>query len=297
MVHASRDVGGRRIGLGEHIFIIAEIGINHNGSVEIAKALIDGACAAGVDAVKFQKRSPEKCVPREFWRLERETPWGRMSYIDYRRRMEFGEKEFKEIDNYCKYKGVLWFASCWDEDSVAFMESFDPPCYKISSASVTDEPLLSAVRSTQRPIFISTGMSTLPEIDKAVEIVGRSRLLIAHSTSIYPCPPIDANLRVIHSLATLYPECPIGYSGHEVGIMLSYAAVALGATFIERHITLDRSMWGSDQSASLNLSELNSLVGAIRELEGAFGDGIKTVYPGELVQIKKLRRVYLSSRN
>ncbi len=284
-------IGGRWVGEGEPVMVIAEIGINHNGSLDIARKLIDGAYLAGADAVKFQKRTPELCVPKEQWNLERDTPWGRITYIDYRRRMEFGEAEFAAIDGYCRERGVLWFASCWDEEAVDFMERFDPPCYKIASASLTDDDLLRKVRRTGRPLLLSTGMSTLAEIDEAVSLLGREGLLLAHTTSTYPCPPGDLNLRMIETLRRLYPDCPVGYSGHETGLATTWAAVALGATFVERHITLDRALWGSDQAASVEISGFLRLVSNIRDIEKAMGDGVKRVYEGEKAQIAKLRRV------
>jgi N-acetylneuraminate synthase len=288
-------IGTKLIGSRQRVFIIAEIGINHNGSLALAKKLIDGACLAGTDAVKFQKRTPEKCVPKDQWFVERDTPWGRMAYIDYRHKVEFGKEEYQEIDRYCRDRGILWFASCWDEDAVAFMEQFSPPCYKAASASLTDTSLLLAMRLTGRPLILSTGMSTMEEIDYAVSTIGRDSLLIAHSTSTYPCPPKELNLRMIQTLAAEYPECPIGYSGHEVGLAPTWAAVALGATFVERHITLDRSMWGSDQAASVEIGGFVRLVSNIRDIEMALGDGIKRVYEDELEQRSKLRRMQSSS--
>jgi N-acetylneuraminate synthase len=285
------DIAGRRVGNGRPVFVIAEIGINHNGSLELAKKLIDGAVLAGCDAVKFQKRTPEKCVPRDQWQLERDTPWGRLTYIEYRRMMEFGEPEYRQIDRHCRERGILWFASCWDEESVDFMEQFEPPCYKAASASLTDLELLLKMKFTGRPLMISTGMSTPGEIEAAVDAVGRDQLLVAHSTSTYPCPPEELNLRMIKVLKERYPECPIGYSGHEAGLAPTWAAVALGATFVERHITLDRAMWGSDQAASVEIVGLMRLVSNIRDTEKAMGDGVKRVYESELGQLRKLRRV------
>ena len=284
-------VGEKWIGAGAPVFVIAEIGINHNGSVEIAKRLIDGAVLAGADAVKFQKRTPEKCVPRDQWNVERDTPWGRMTYIEYRHRVEFGPREYAEIDRYCAERRMLWFASCWDEDSVDFIESFDPPCYKAASASLTDIPLLKKMRATGRPLILSTGMSTAEEIDAAVKAVGRENLLVAHSTSSYPCPPEHLNLNMIRTLKAGYPECPIGYSGHEVGLAPTWAAVTLGATFVERHVTLDRAMWGSDQAASVEIVGLLRLVANIRDIERSLGDGVKRIYEGEISARSKLRRV------
>ncbi len=284
-------VGDRRVGPGEPVLVIAEIGINHNGSLDMAKQLIDGASEAGVEAVKFQKRTPELCVPKEQWNLERDTPWGRLTYIEYRRRMEFGEAEFTAIDRHCRERGMQWFASCWDEEAVDFIERFAPPCYKIASASLTDDDLLRKVRATGRPIMLSTGMSTAEEIDDAVAVAGRQDLMIAHATSTYPCVLEELNLRMIETLARLYPECPIGYSGHETGLSPTWAAVALGATFVERHITLDRALWGSDQAASVEVGGFKRMVDNIRAIERSLGDGVKRVYEGERAQIAKLRRV------
>jgi len=284
-------IGNKLVGDGQPVFIIAEIGINHNGSLDIAKKMIDGAVHAGCDAVKFQKRTPEICVPKDQWNIERETPWGRMTYLEYRYKVEFTKDDYTEIDRYCKEKGILWFASCWDEPSVEFMEQFNPPCYKAASASLTDIELLKKKKATGRPLIISTGMSTMEEIEAAVEAVGTDNLLIAHATSTYPCPPEELNLRMIQTLKAKYPMCPIGYSGHETGLATTWAAVALGATFVERHITLDRAMWGTDQAASVEIGGLERLVNNIRDIEKAMGDGIKRVYDSELGPRKKLRRV------
>jgi N-acetylneuraminate synthase len=291
MSKARVRIGGRWVGEGEPVFVVAEIGINHNGSLETARRLVDGACLAGANAVKFQKRTPELCVPREQWDLERDTPWGRMRYIDYRHRMEFGEKEFAALDRHCRERDLQWFASCWDEAAVDFMERFDLPCYKAASASLTDHGLLLKMRATGRPVMLSTGMSTAAEIEDAIDVLGRERLLVAHATSTYPCPVAELNLRMIHTLKLRYPECPIGYSGHETGLAPTWAAVAMGATFVERHITLDRAMWGSDQAASVEIGGLMRLVANIRDVEKALGDGIKRVYPSEQGPMQKLRRV------
>lgn len=284
-------VGERCVGKGQPVYVIAEIGINHNGSVDIAKKLIEGAKRAGCDAVKFQKRTPELAVPRDQWDRERDTPWGRMTYIDYKRRIEFGEAEFDEIDRTCRALGIAWFASCWDEPSVELIEKYDPPAYKAASASLTDHELLRAMRSTGKPLMISTGMSTLEEIEAAVRVLGRDGLLIAHSTSTYPCPIEELNLRMIETLERMYPTVPIGYSGHETGLAPTWAAVALGATFIERHITLDRAMWGTDHAASVELPGLERLVAQIRDIERSLGDGVKRVYESEVPVRAKLRRV------
>lgn len=282
-------IGERWVGEGHPVFIIAEIGINHNGDLNLAKRLIDVAFMAGCDAVKFQKRTPEKAVPPGYQNVMRETPWGLITYLEYRRMVEFGYEEYAEIDRYCKDKGIPWFASCWDEESVDFIEQFSPPCYKIASASLTDRALLQKVKSTGRPIILSTGMSTLEEIEAAVNFLGTENLLIAHSTSTYPCPPEELNLRMIQTLQRKF-DCPIGYSGHEVGLQTTYAAVTLGAAFVERHITLDRAMWGSDQAASVEPGGMIRLVRDIRVIEKALGDGQKRVYPSELKAREKLRR-------
>ncbi|MDZ7267850.1 MAG: N-acetylneuraminate synthase family protein [candidate division KSB1 bacterium] len=283
-------VADRCIGDGMPVFVIAEIGINHNGSLALAKKMIDGACFAGCDAVKFQKRTPELCVPREQWHVERDTPWGRMSYIDYRHRMEFGSDEFAEIDRHCRERGIIWFASCWDEAAVDFIAQFDPPLYKAASASLTDHPLLRKMRQTGKPVMISTGMSTPQEIEQAVKAIGTENLLIAHSTSSYPCKPEELNLRMIQTLKQRYPGNPVGYSGHEIGLAPSWAAVVLGATFLERHLTLDRAMWGTDQAASVEVMGMHRLVANIRDIERSLGDGIKRVYDSEVDVRRKLRR-------
>jgi N-acetylneuraminate synthase len=280
----------RTIGAGEPVYIIAEIGINHNGSLDIAKKLIDEAVAAGCDAVKFQKRTPELCTPRDQWHLERDTPWGRMSYINYRHMIELGIDEYEAIDMYCKEKGIDWFVSCWDEVAVEFMEQFNPGVYKFASASLTDHDLIARVKNTGRPYILSTGMSTMDEIRDAIERFGTDNLMVAHSTSAYPCSPQELNLRMIHTLMEMYPDTPVGYSGHETGLATTLAAVAMGARFVERHFTLDRAMWGSDHAASVEPQGMQKLVRDIRDVELALGDGIKRVYDSELGAMKRLRR-------
>lgn len=284
-------VGNQIIGDGHPVFIIGEIGINHNGDLEIAKKMIEGAKHAGCNAVKFQKRTPELCVPKDQWNLERDTPWGRITYLEYRHKVEFGEKEYEEIDRYCKELGIMWFASCWDEPSVDFIEQFNPPLYKTPSASLTDFELLKKHKALNKPIMMSTGMSTMEQIEAAVNFFGTDNLLLAHATSSYPCKNEELNLRMIETLRKKYPTIPIGYSGHEVGLAPTWAAVALGACFVERHITLDRAMWGTDQAASVEIGGLQRLVSNIRDIEIALGDGIKKVYESERSQIQKLRRV------
>ncbi len=291
---ANVKVGNRWIGSGAPVYIIAEIGINHNSSLNTARQMIDGAIFAGCDAVKFQKRTPELCVPVEQWYVERDTPWGRMTYIDYRRKMEFTTDAFAEIDRYCRQRGIDWFASCWDEEAVEFIEQFNPPLYKAASASLTDHPLLNKMKSTGKPLMISTGMSHMAEIEAAVEATGADNLLIAHATSAYPCRVEELNLKMIQTLKEKYPGVPVGYSGHEVGLAPTWAAVSLGATFVERHITLDRAMWGSDQAASVEIIGLHNLVRNIRDIEKSMGSGIKRVYPSEMKALKKLRRIKTS---
>ncbi len=286
----TRKIRDRVIGDGHPCYVVAEIGINHNGSLENAKRMIDGALLAGCDAVKFQKRTPELCVPKEQWHVERDTPWGRLTYIDYRHKVELSEADYAEIDRYCKERSLAWFASPWDEGAVDFLERFDVPCYKIASASVTDAPLLRRIRATGRTVFLSTGMSTLAEIDAAVEILGTERLLIGHATSAYPAPLDDLNLRMIPVLAKRY-GVPCGYSGHETGLAPTLAAVALGACWVERHLTLDRAMWGTDQPASVEVHGMMRLVSNIRDIERSLGDGEKRVTDTERAMAKKLRRV------
>jgi N-acetylneuraminate synthase len=283
------EIGGRKVGESHPTYVVAEIGINHNGSVETAKALIEAAIKAGCDAVKFQKRTPELCVPLDQQSRRRETPWGEMTYLEYRHKIEFGEREYKEIDAFCRQKKIHWFASCWDEPSVDFIQQFKPVAYKIASASLTDAALLAHTRKQGAPLILSTGMSTSEEIDRAVQGVGREQLVICHATSAYPCRPEELNLRMIETLKAQY-NVPIGYSGHETGLQTTVAAVALGARLVERHITLDRAMWGTDQAASVEPAGFQRLVRDIRVVELAFGDGKKRVYPSELGMRDKLRR-------
>lgn len=283
-------IGNKTIGNGQPSFIIAEIGINHNGKVSIAKDLIDLAALSGCDAVKFQKRDVETCVPEAQKSVMRETPWGYMTYQEYRRRIEFETEEYREIDNYCKDKNMLWFASCWEKASVDFLEQFDVPCYKIPSACLTDSSLLRHIKSKNKPILLSTGMSTMEQIRAAIEILGTDQLGLMHSTSSYPCKNNELNLKVINALKEEF-DCAIGYSGHEVGLIPTVSAVCMGATVIERHITLDRAMWGTDQAASVESQGLMRLVKYIRVAEEAMGNGIKCVYRSEQNAMEKLRRV------
>lgn len=285
----SVKIGNRTIGRGRPCYIIGEIGINHNGDLDIAKKLIEVAAKAGCDAVKFQKRTPELSVPVDQRNVMRETPWGTMTYLDYRYKVEFEEPEYRAIDTLCRELKIHWFASPWDEPSVDFLEKFDPLTFKVASASLTDASLLKQIGKTGRPVILSSGMSTMDQIDMGVSQFPVERLLLAHTTSAYPCEPEELNLRMIQTLQRRY-ECPIGYSGHERGLQTTVAAAAMGATFVERHITLDRAMWGSDQAASVEPQGLERLVRDIRVIEKAMGDGVKKVYDSELPIIKRLRR-------
>ena len=284
-------IGNRVIGGGRPAYVIAEIGLNHNGDVELAKRLIDVAADAGVDAVKFQKRTPEIATPEHMRDVPRETPWGTMTYFEYRQRVEFDRDQYIEVSDHAMLRGLEWFASPWDEPSVAFLEDLGVHAHKVASACLTDHALLRALRDTGKTIILSTGMSTIEEIDAAIDVLGTERLLLMHATSTYPMEPGEANLRVIPALRDRFPGIPVGYSGHERGLQISLAAVALGAVAVERHITLDRTMWGSDHAASLEPSGLQHLVRDIRVIEAALGDGVKRVYPGELAPMAKLRRV------
>lgn len=283
-------IGNKLVGDGHPTYVIAEIGINHNGSMENAKKMIDAAKHAGVDAVKFQKRTPEICVPDNQKNQMRETPWGYITYLDYRYKVEFGEAEYAEIDRYCREVGIDWFASVWDESAVDFLEAFNPICYKIPSASLTDSGLLKKIKSTGRAAILSTGMSTMEQIRHAVSLMDMDKLVLTHATSTYPCEPDELNLRMIDTLRKEF-ACPIGYSGHEVGLIPSVLAAGMGACMVERHITLDRAMWGNDQAASVEPSGFERLVKYIRVAEQSLGDGVKKVYDSELPSLKKLRRV------
>jgi N-acetylneuraminate synthase len=286
-----RQVGDRAVGAGHPVYITAEIGINHNGDLANAIALIDHAVDSGCDAVKFQKRMPEISTPRDQWELQRDTPWGRMSYIDYRHRVEFGVEEYAAIDQHAKRRGIAWFASPWDLQSVDFLEAFDVPAHKVASACLTDDELLRRMRATRRTIILSTGMSTMRQIRHAVEVLGSDNIILCHATSTYPAPVAELNLKMIYALQAEFPNVPIGYSGHETGLQTTVAAVAMGAVFVERHITLDRSMWGSDQAASIEPQGLARLVRDVRVISEAMGDGVKRIYDGERAAMQKLRRV------
>ena len=282
-------IGNKLVGDGHPSYIIAEIGINHNGDLDLARRLISVAVAAGCNAVKFQKRTIEIVYTPEELAKPRENPFGTTNG-DLKRGLEFGLEEYKLIDRYCREVKMQWLSSCWDEPSVDFMEQFDPPCYKIASASLTDDNLLRHTRSKGRPIILSTGMSTLDEIDHAVDVIGKKDLILLHTCACYPANYTELNLRTITTLRDRY-NVPVGYSGHETGLPSSVAAIALGASCLERHITLDRAMWGSDQAASLEPNGIGRLVSYIRLVEQSLGDGQKTVIEREKPIIQKLRRI------
>jgi N-acetylneuraminate synthase len=282
-------IANRLVGDNQPCFIVAEIGINHNGDIDLAKRLISVAVAAGCDAVKFQKRTIEVVFTPEELAKPRENPFGATNG-DLKRGLEFGLEEYREIDAFCKSIKMTWFASPWDEGSVDFLEPFYLPVYKIASASLTDDNLLRYIRKTGKPVILSSGMSTLLEIDHAVEVLGKQNLLLMHTTSTYPASYDELNLNAVPALAARY-GVPVGYSGHETGIPTSVCAVALGACCVERHITMDRASWGSDQAASLEPNGITRLVRDIRLWEQAKGDGVKRVFEREIPIIKKLRRV------
>jgi len=283
-------IAGIPLGPTHPCFIVGEIGINHNGDVAIAKKLIDVAEAAGCHAVKFQKRTIDVVYTQEELAKPRENPFGETNG-DLKRGLEFSFEQYQEIDAHCREQGILWFASCWDEASVDFIDQFPVPCYKIASASLTDDGLLNYTRkkAKSRPIMLSTGMSTVEQIDHAVEVLGKANLVMVHTTSTYPANYEELNLKCIPWMSQRY-GLPVGYSGHETGLASSVAAVALGASFLERHITLDRAMWGSDQAASLEPSGLTRLVRDVTLIERAMGDGVKRVFEREVPVQKKLRR-------
>ena len=282
-------VGERMVGPGHPCYVIAEIGINHNGSLETAKQLIDVAVESGCDAVKFQKRTVDVVYTAEELARPRENPFGPTNG-DLKRALEFGHDAYREIDRHCRTKGIAWFASCWDEASVDFIEKFEPPCYKIASASLTDDALLRHHAAMRRPIILSTGMSTIEQIQHAAETLATDDLILLHCNSTYPAKLEELNLRALQTFQRMF-EAPVGYSGHEVGLPTTLAAVALGAAVVERHVTLDRAMWGSDQAASLEPAGLKRLVRDIRAIERALGDGIKCVWESERSVMAKLRRV------
>lgn len=271
-------------------FFIAEIGINHNGNVQNALKLIESAKLAGCHAVKFQKRSPEICTPKSQWDILRETPWGKIKYIEYKKKIEFGKKEYELIDKFCKKINILWTASCWDKESVKFIEKFKVKFHKVPSACITDISLLKAIKKTNKPVIISTGMSTEKQIKKAVKTLSQKNLSILHCNSSYPSNTSKLNLRYITKLRTMFKNSVIGYSGHEMNLSSSVAAVVLGAKIIERHITLDKSMWGTDQQSSIEPLGYARLIKDVRAVEESLGKTIKIVYPEEKKMMLKLRK-------
>ena len=279
--------------MGKNIYIIAEIGINHNGDLSIAKKLIDIAKVAGCDVVKFQKRNPDVCVPEHQKTIMRDTPWGKMTYLEYKYKVEFGQREYDEIDVYCKDKKIKWTASPWDLDSLDFLNQYDIPFIKIPSALLTNLELIKESVKTGKKIIISTGMSTIEEVDTAVnaikEVNVNSSYAILHCNSTYPAPNNELNLKCIETLQNRY-QCEVGYSGHEFGLTTTIASICLGATIIERHITLDRTMWGTDQMCSVEPQGLIKLVRGIKELNNALGDGVKVVTETEKPIRAKLRK-------
>lgn len=287
-----KDFSLEKIKKSNRPFFIAEIGINHNGSVEIAKKIIDIAKTCGADAVKFQKRTPEICVPMGVRSSIRETPWGDITYFEYREKIEFGEKEYKEIYEYCKRKRILWSASAWDIPSIDFLEKFDVPFHKVPSPQLTNKELLEKFKKTRKPVLLSTGMSTEKEIEKSIKLFGANYpLAILHCNSGYPAKADELNLLYISKLKKRFPNYIIGYSGHEEGISASLVAATLGAEIIERHVTVDRAIWGTDQAASIEFSGLRRLVRDLHRLPIWFGDGIKRVTPTEEKVKSKLRNV------
>lgn len=283
-------IGDMNVGFGSPCVIVAEAGINHNGDLNIAKRLIDAAVLAGANLIKFQKRTPEICTPRDIWNRVRETPWGDMSYIEYRHKLEFGQDEYQAIDDYCRERKIDWFASPWDIRSLHFLEQFNPVCHKIASAMATNFKLLAEVHKCGRPVIMSTGGMDLKQVSEAVKVLGSPwQLALMQCTAAYPCEDADLNLRAIGGLKDKFPGLPVGYSGHERGIATTVAAVILGADLVERHITLDRSSWGSDQAASLEPHGFARLVRDIRAVELAMGSSYKRMLECEIPVMKKLR--------
>ena len=291
MANQSIKINDHSIGDGHPVFMIAEIGINHNGNLDIAKKLIDAAFACNWHCVKFQKRTPDLCVPEDQKNILRDTPWGRITYLDYRYKVEFGHDEYSYIDRYCREKPVYWTASVWDMPSLEFMLTYNVPFIKIPSAKLTDHELLKLASQSGKPVILSTGMSTSEEVDDAVEVLekySQGDYMLMHTNSAYPSPVEELNLRTINHLKGRY-KCVVGYSGHEYGLEPSVIAVSLGAKIIERHITLDHNMWGSDHAASLEVHAMDMLHKRIKEIMNVLGDGVKRVTEAELKARKRLR--------
>jgi N-acetylneuraminate synthase len=296
MANQTIKINDHYLGGDNPVFMVVEIGINHNGSLEIAKKLIDAAFACNWDCVKFQKRTPDLCVPEDQKNILRDTPWGRITYLEYKHKMEFGHEEYSYIDKYCKEKPIHWTASVWDIPSLDFLLTYEAPFIKVPSAKLTDHELLSAVAQSGKPILLSTGMSIVEEIDEAVEILekySKGNYVLMHTNSAYPSPTKELNLRVINFLQERY-NCVIGYSGHEYGLEPSVVAVSMGAKIIERHITLDHNMWGSDHASSLEVHAMDMLNKRIRTIDTMLGDGVKRVTEAEKMSRKKLRGSNLS---
>ena len=284
-------IGNRSVGVGHPCFVVAEVGINHNSSVDLALQTIDAAAEAGADAVKFQVGDPRKYVNPSTWDVPRETPWGVVPYIEYRERMELSDDELRVTADYANLLGMQWFASPLDTSAIPRLEALGVPCYKVASPMLTDLRLLNAIANTGKPIIMSTGMSTAEEIRTAVvRNSGRSEIVLLHCTSAYPCPPEQCNLRMLDTLRERFPSIPVGYSGHEIGVPQTVAAVAMGACVVERHITTGRSLWGSDHAASLEPDGFKKLVKYIRTVEASMGTGEKRVYDSEQANKSKFRR-------
>lgn len=287
-------IANKTIGDNSPCFIIAEIGINHNGSLDLAKKMIDEAVIAGCDAVKFQKRTINKVYTPQELDAYRPNYYGNTNR-DLKLGLELSFEDYCEIDSYCKSKSIMWFASCWDKESVDFIEQFDVPCHKIASALLTDDDFLYRIKMTNKPLLLSTGMSTMDEIRHAVKLLGEENLILYHCTSTYPNEHSEINLRVIEQFRNEF-NCPIGYSGHEKGLLPSILSVELGACSIERHITVDRTLWGSDQAASLEPEGLHRMVRDVREVKKILGDGKKVVYASEIPIKEKLRKVSVQNK-
>lgn len=285
------QIGNKEINESTRPFLIAEIGINHNGDLQIAKRLIDAAFATGWSSVKFQKRTPELSVPEEQKSVMRDTPWGRMTYLDYKNHIEFGKEEYDYIDSYCKEKPIMWSASPWDEPSLDFLIQYDVPYIKIASATITNDELLIRAAKSGIPLLVSTGMSTLEEVDHAVDILetyGNGKYILMHTNSDYPTPVQDLNLKMIETLRERY-SCLVGYSGHEQTVEPSVIAACVGAKVIERHVTVSPDMWGTDQKASLSIHAMNMLARRIEAIPIMMGDGSWHLSEGELKVRNKLR--------
>lgn len=274
----------------ERPFLIGEIGINHNGDMQIAKKLMDAVFACGWDCVKFQKRDPDACVPDDQKNIMRDTPWGRMTYLEYRKKIEFGKNEYTYIDKYCKGKPLAWAASVWDPNSLNFIKNYDVTFMKIPSCKLTDLELVKEAAKTGLPLLLSTGMSTVEEVDAAVDVVRKysSNFLLMHTNSSYPSKDSECNLRCLVTLRERY-QCPVGYSGHELGLEPTVMAAVLGAKVFERHITIDQKLWGTDQSASVSPTGMDMLYKRIRDVNEILGDGVKRVFDSEVPVRKKLR--------